>query len=112
MRIARTVAPARLNAVIDARARRTYSYLGPAGTFTEASLDQVPEARGQHWRPVHNVGEALAASLKDVLGPGEGAGEISWYVTERSAAFDEVVRIMDPEVDPGRIRVDDRFILS
>ena len=39
--------------------RRTYSYLGPAGTFTEAALDQVPEARGQIWRPVHNVPEAL-----------------------------------------------------
>ncbi|WP_322411109.1 prephenate dehydratase [Microbacterium invictum] len=40
--------------------RRTYSFLGPAGTFTEAALAQVPEARGQIWRPVHNVGEALA----------------------------------------------------
>lgn len=39
--------------------RRTYSYLGPAGTFTEAALDQVPEARGQIWRPVHNAPEAL-----------------------------------------------------
>ncbi|MFT4233538.1 MAG: prephenate dehydratase domain-containing protein, partial [Microbacterium sp.] len=39
--------------------RRTYSYLGPAGTFTEAALAQVPEARGQHWRPVANVGVAL-----------------------------------------------------
>ncbi|MGF3057143.1 prephenate dehydratase [Microbacterium sp. YY-01] len=38
---------------------RTYSYLGPAGTFTEAALDQVPEARGQKWRAVHNVGQAL-----------------------------------------------------
>ncbi|WP_203136530.1 prephenate dehydratase [Microbacterium sp. JZ31] len=45
----------------DAAPRRTYSYLGPAGTFTEAALDQVPEARGQIWHPVHNVGEALAA---------------------------------------------------
>ncbi|UNK71404.1 prephenate dehydratase [Microbacterium sp. H1-D42] len=43
--------------------RRTYSYLGPAGTFTEAALDQVPEARGQDWKPVHNVGEALADVL-------------------------------------------------
>ena len=42
-----------------APARRTYSYLGPAGTFTEAALAQVPEARGHVWRPVHNVGEAL-----------------------------------------------------
>src|SRR5689334_3043692 len=40
--------------------RRTYSYLGPAGTFTEAALAQVPDARGHHWNPVRNVGEALA----------------------------------------------------
>lgn len=38
---------------------RSYSYLGPAGTFTEAALKQVEEARGQIWRPVANLGEAL-----------------------------------------------------
>ena len=38
----------------------TYSYLGPAGTFTEAALKQVPQAAGKHWRSVNNVGEALA----------------------------------------------------
>lgn len=38
----------------------TYSYLGPAGTFTEAALRQVPEAKGKTWRSVNNVGEALA----------------------------------------------------
>lgn len=38
---------------------RVYSYLGPAGTFTEVALSQVPEAEGQTWRAVHNVGEAL-----------------------------------------------------
>jgi prephenate dehydratase len=37
----------------------TYSYLGPSGTFTEAALAQVPEAQGQQWRSVNNVGEAL-----------------------------------------------------
>ena len=37
-----------------------YSYLGPAGTFTEAALKQVPEASGKPWRSVNNVGEALA----------------------------------------------------
>jgi prephenate dehydratase len=37
----------------------TYSYLGPAGTFTEAALAQVPEAAGKSWRSVNNVGEAL-----------------------------------------------------
>ncbi|WP_343045369.1 prephenate dehydratase [Microbacterium pseudoresistens] len=57
--------------------RRTYSYLGPAGTFTEAALDQVPEARGQDWRPVHNVGEALA----DVL---EGRSHAAMIAIENS----------------------------
>jgi prephenate dehydratase len=37
----------------------TYSYLGPAGTFTEAALAQVPQAAGKTWRPVNNVGQAL-----------------------------------------------------
>ncbi|MBG6212464.1 MAG: prephenate dehydratase [Cryobacterium sp.] len=44
----------------NAPTSQTYSYLGPAGTFTEAALAQVPEARGQIWRPVNNVGEAFA----------------------------------------------------
>lgn len=38
---------------------RRYSFLGPAGTFTEAALRQVPEARDQEWKPVANIGEAL-----------------------------------------------------
>lgn len=37
----------------------TYSYLGPAGTFTWAALTQVPDAAGKTWRSVNNVGEAL-----------------------------------------------------
>ncbi|MGX1696030.1 prephenate dehydratase [Microbacterium keratanolyticum] len=64
----------RLNAVTE---RRTYSYLGPAGTFTEAALAQVPEARGQVWNPVHNVGEALA----DVL---EGRSDAAMIAIENS----------------------------
>ncbi|MFE6735207.1 prephenate dehydratase [Microbacterium sp. NPDC057650] len=57
--------------------RRTYSYLGPAGTFTEAALDQVPEARGHTWKPVHNVGEALG----DVL---SGASHAAMIAIENS----------------------------
>ena len=38
---------------------RRYSYLGPAGTFTEAALKQVSDAVGQTWNPVANLGEAL-----------------------------------------------------
>lgn len=40
--------------------RRRYSFLGPAGTFTEAALRQVAEAEGQDWAPVSNIGEALS----------------------------------------------------
>ena len=40
-------------------ASETYSYLGPAGTFTWLALTQVPEAKGAEWRSVNNVGEAL-----------------------------------------------------
>ncbi|WP_349898937.1 prephenate dehydratase [Parafrigoribacterium soli] len=40
-------------------ANETYSYLGPAGTFTEAALTQVAAAAGKPWRSVNNVGEAL-----------------------------------------------------
>jgi prephenate dehydratase len=43
----------------DSNPAETYSYLGPAGTFTEAALAQVPEAAGKTWRSVNNVGEAL-----------------------------------------------------
>ncbi|MGN7949433.1 prephenate dehydratase [Microbacterium sp. 22215] len=57
--------------------RRTYSYLGPAGTFTEAALDQVAEARGQDRRAVHNVGEALA----DVL---DGRSDAAMIAIENS----------------------------
>ena len=43
----------------ESTASETYSYLGPAGTFTEAALAQVPQAVGQTWHPVNNVGQAL-----------------------------------------------------
>jgi prephenate dehydratase len=43
----------------EPKSTRVYSYLGPAGTFTEVALSQVPEAQGQTWRAVHNIGEAL-----------------------------------------------------
>jgi len=49
----------------------TYSYLGPSGTFTWAALRQVPEAEGQTWRSVNNVGEAL-----DDVVSGRSAGAV------------------------------------
>ena len=57
-----------------------------------------------------DVGEALADALRETLGPGTGTGRVEYYVTERSAAFDQVVRIMDAGVDPADIRVENNFI--
>ncbi|MEO5534225.1 MAG: prephenate dehydratase [Pseudolysinimonas sp.] len=45
--------------MVDRAAPDSYSYLGPAGTFTWMALTQVPEAQGATWRSVNNVGEAL-----------------------------------------------------
>ncbi|MFC5337214.1 prephenate dehydratase [Leucobacter denitrificans] len=56
---------------------RRYSYLGPAGTFTEAALKQVEEAQGQEWHPVSNVGEAL----NDVV---TGASDAAMIAIENS----------------------------
>lgn len=43
----------------DAASPRTYSYLGPAGTFTWSALTQVPDAAGAAWHSVNNAGEAI-----------------------------------------------------
>jgi prephenate dehydratase len=39
--------------------KKTYSYLGPIGTFTELALAQVAEAKGGNWHPVSHVQEAI-----------------------------------------------------
>ena len=57
-----------------------------------------------------DVGEALAHSLREKFGAGEGSGSTAYYATERSAAFDEVVHIMDPSVDSAAIRVENPFL--
>lgn len=43
--------------------KKTYAYLGPAGTFTELALRQVKEAANQEWKPVLSVADALAAVI-------------------------------------------------
>lgn len=43
----------------EQRAAEAYSYLGPAGTFTEAALRKAPEAQGKPWRAVNNVPDAV-----------------------------------------------------
>ena len=39
--------------------KKTYSYLGPVGTFTELALAQVAEAKGALSRPVSHVQDAI-----------------------------------------------------
>ena len=57
-----------------------------------------------------DVGEALAEALRPLFAESAGAGTTEYYVTERSAAFDEIVRVMDPALDPAAIRVENAFI--
>lgn len=55
----------------------TYAYLGPVGTFTWTALGQVPEAAGQTWLAVNNVGEALKAVV-------DGRADASMIAVENS----------------------------
>src|SRR3712207_1342901 len=90
-------------------AASTYSFLGPAGTFTEAALAQVPEAKGKHWRPVNNVGEAL----DDVV---QGRSIAAMIAIENSveggvtAAQDALASIPDLRI-VGEYLVPVRFVL-
>ncbi len=43
----------------NSSSKRTYSFLGPVGTFTELALAQVAEAKGAAHKPVANVQEAI-----------------------------------------------------
>lgn len=52
-----------------------------------------------------DVGEALTEMLHPSLIAEGGHGETVYYVTERSAAFHEVVRIMDSQVNPEKVTV-------
>ena len=67
-----------------------------------AAFEQIlPEAE------MIDVGEALADELRGAFGNTGDAGTTEFYVTERSAAFDELVHNLDPATDPADIRVAD-----
>ena len=57
-----------------------------------------------------NTGEALARVLAERLDVPDGEGRVEYYVTERSAAFADIVHIMDSSVDAESIHVDASFI--
>ena len=54
-----------------------------------------------------DVGQALAEDLQQAFPRTGGSGRTEYFVTERSAAFDELVRNIDPGVDPDAIRIAD-----
>ena len=56
-----------------------------------------------------DVGEALAEALHPMFADAEGTGTTEYYVTERSAAFSDIVRIMDSTLDPENVRVERNF---
>ncbi|WP_051224864.1 prephenate dehydratase [Pseudoclavibacter soli] len=75
----------------------TYSYLGPAGTFTEDALRQVPEAVGALWRPVATVAQAIddvvdGTSVRAVI-PIENSIEGGVSATQDALATTPGVRI-------------------
>ena len=91
-------------------ATSTISYLGPAGTFTEAALRLAPPAAGKFWKPVSNVGEALA----DVVA---GTSEAAMIAIENSieggvtASQDALATIPDLRI-VGEYVVPIRFSLA
>ncbi|MBQ7736470.1 MAG: glutamate racemase [Oscillospiraceae bacterium] len=50
-------------------------------------------------------GEALAQDLGPAFSGAAGEGRTEYFVTEHSAAFTELVRVMDPELDADSIQV-------
>jgi prephenate dehydratase len=93
----------------ESAAAETYSFLGPAGTFTEAALAQVPQAQGKIWRPVNNVGQAL----DDVVSGRSVAAMIAIENTVDggvSASQDALATIPDLRII-GEYLVDVNFVL-
>lgn len=85
-------------------ATEQYSYLGPAGTFTEAALQQVEAARGKVWKPVANAiqaisdvhdGDSFAAMI-----PIENSVEGGVTATQDALARSEGVRIIGEYLVP------------
>lgn len=78
-------------------AKKTYSYLGPEGTFTELALAQVAEAKGANHRSVAHVQEAIddvisGRAFRAII-PVENSVEGGVSATADALAITENVRI-------------------
>ena len=101
----RTTAPARTSPAAEGTKEMLEGSRGsPAGTAGDSFYSDNTA------QTVIAAGEALAEALRPLFAESRGTGAVEYYVTERSAAFDEIVRVMDPSLDPAAIRVENAFI--
>jgi prephenate dehydratase len=78
-------------------AKKTYSFLGPVGTFTELALAQVAEAKGANWRAVGHVQDVIddviaGRALRGII-PVENSVEGGVTATSDALAANENIRI-------------------
>lgn len=80
-----------------------YAYLGPAGTFSEAALDLVPQAVGNPRLPMANVAEALAAVVS-----GRAAGAV---IAIENSVDGGVAATQDALARHGGLRIHGEYIV-
>ena len=85
-------------------AKKTYSFLGPIGTFTELALSQVPEAKGAIWNSRAHVQEViddvLAGNAYRGIIPVENSVEGGVSATLDALAATENIRIFGEYLVP------------
>ena len=81
----------------NSSAKKTYSFLGPVGTFTELALAQVAEAKGANWRAVGHVQDVIddvisGRALRGII-PVENSVEGGVTATSDALAANDNIRI-------------------
>lgn len=83
-----------------------FSYLGPAGTFTEAALHQVRAAIGQRWKavanPVQAISDVLSGESIAAVIPIENSVEGGVSATQDALAAVDGIRIVGEYLVPIR----------
>ena len=78
-------------------AKKTYSFLGPVGTFTELALAQVAEAKNANWRAVGHVqdviDDVISGRASRGIIPVENSVEGGVTATSDALAANENIRI-------------------
>ncbi|WP_100445280.1 prephenate dehydratase [Glycomyces xiaoerkulensis] len=87
-----------------------FAYLGPRGTFTEAALRRLPDAKGAHTAPMSSVAEVLEAVRRGQVDAGFVPLENSQEGTV-TVTVDELVG-GDPLVIAGEVVLPVTFVLA